>query len=1163
MVTQQQLRQRTLQQAVRAGQVQRQLESQRRQLEAQRQAKMQELKVGVPGVPPTAEQTAYRILEGSIQQTLQSRSPRTYRGTDIARARKAFSDAGLDPSLAETYYKLGVSAPGTPYAKRMGKMAELEPWRYAEDVVPIGIGEIGVAIPEPPPLPLTPEFGVVGVAPERTIFSKIYGTAAHYLGVTGRRAEEIYVEPVKEFARDVPEFVTERVVPSIVEFAGPKIEYVAKQPIISTALDMPAFTPGISIGPLDVLPGVDKRVTVGQVIATEPKIRRFLTKAAIKGAEISYEETFGRLPPESRPGRLVSTFEEYSQIMEDVRAGKVKREDVDWSQYIIPYTPEEFGKVVGVGAAVTPYIAAGPLAPVLLAGDVILAREDYQDAPEIAEKEAEKHYKDYIKTDLEEGESYVSKEEYMNIVVPQLETEIKNQALVAMGVSGAFLGIGALWKVGSALKKFVPRKKFTFAGRKMSQVKYDKLMKQIEQRAKQEAQVLKLRVEREPLVPKVKMDIFGVGKQKEVVGSVEKLTMADDLFNLKVFKTEKEAIKFVEGMTKTRTGITRGFLEKPGLPKVPKAYITGADSFTLSSSLSTARGDKMVQFSYQLGAQGKPMNVHLQLVTIPKGSKHSEILFYKVGRSRVKTFKKDGLIVTREIHDPYILVDKLVADVGKVKVGKIDETIWRMYQPNFRKVKFKKTRLSHYELLDDWVDKIPTKTELKNLFEAGKKAEKHVIIERLSPKDIEARLGLVGRRDLFGVEAEIIKPYDVTIFGVGKKEAPDLIRIPKWFKEVPPKPKVVKEIPKDIILRDITGRQILTTKQISELPPLTIIPPPPKIKVPTPKIKVTPPVSKVGEGLPYMVGGLGVSIPDIKVTPVPVVEMIDTIERAPDKVLDIDILPSKVGVTDWGVGLARDRIDITPRVISDIKPIVVTKPALKIKPIVKLEPLVKMFQPTVIRPISRVVQVPRAIQVPRLKVAQVLRVAPSVAVTPAIIPRITPRPTPKKPPLVPPTLKLEFPQRPRRPPKKKLPPEVGYGIEIRRKGKWEKAKIPYAFATKEGAHAVGMEKTVKEAAASYRIVKSLKPVKRTRKKPSALHKVMFRPGKEKNVMVQKKLLRITTPGEIRQISLKGAAARRGGQTWGISKPKKVVKKKSTKKKKKKVLNTKNLKGGKK
>ena len=94
-----------------------------------------------------------------------------------------------------------------------------------------------------------------------------------------------------------------------------------------------------------------------------------------------------------------------------------------------------------------------------------------------------------------------------------------------------------------------------------------------------------------------------------------------------------------------------------------------------------------------------------------------------------------------------------------------------------------------------------------------------------------------------------------------------------------------------------------------------------------------------------------------------------------------------------------------------------------------------------------------------------------------------------------------------------------------------------------------MEKVLKEAAASYRLVKSKKPVKRTRKRPTALHKIMFRPGKEAGVKVQKRLLRITSPGEVREISLAGAAARRGVSTWGFGKPIKKAKRKVTKKRK--------------
>jgi hypothetical protein len=53
-------------------------------------------------------------------------------------------------------------------------------------------------------------------------------------------------------------------------------------------------------------------------------------------------------------------------------------------------------------------------------------------------------------------------------------------------------------------------------------------------------------------------------------------------------------------------------------------------------------------------------------------------------------------------------------------------------------------------------------------------------------------------------------------------------------------------------------------------------------------------------------------------------------------------------------------------------------------------------------------------------------------------------------------------------------PKQGFSYEIRRKGKWERGKVPYAFATEEGAEAYAQKKVLKEAAASYKVVKAKK-----------------------------------------------------------------------------------------
>jgi len=138
-------------------------------------------------------------------------------------------------------------------------------------------------------------------------------------------------------------------------------------------------------------------------------------------------------------------------------------------------------------------------------------------------------------------------------------------------------------------------------------------------------------------------------------------------------------------------------------------------------------------------------------------------------------------------------------------------------------------------------------------------------------------------------------------------------------------------------------------------------------------------------------------------------------------------------------------------------------------------------------------------------------------------------------------------------------PEQGYTFEVRRKGKWERAKVPFAFATEEGAEATAQERVLQEAAASYRVIKARKGrrVVKTRKKVSPYRKVLFRPGKG-GAMVQKKLLRILTPGEKVEISYAGGIARMkkaklqlGFQTPLKPKPKKKSKSKKSKKKRSK------------
>ena len=928
----------------------------------------------------------------------------------------------------------------------------------------------------------------------------------------------------------------------------------------------------IDIGPtpMDLIPGFED-VTIGETIAAPAKGVKLVAK--FTGEQ--FEDIYGRVSEAtgvSFVGIPVEKRLEYAQLEEDLRTGEITRTEFtkQAEELKTKVEPEAFGKgvetVVGIGGYVGASLVPGGL-PGLLASEVESARQDFQNASELARKEAEKSYEEYLKQPLEEGFEYATEEEFIAEVTPQFEAEIKNQALMAMGMSAGFLIGGATLKLGGKLMKYVPRKKFTFAGRKLSKVKYDKQIKLIQESkvkvAKQELDVFKIRGERELLVPKTESLFMGKGISREVVGKASKVevaSFADDLFkNFKVFKTREEAVKFVEGMSKIKTKSAAGFPTKLDLrvgtlgdisktvrlPKVGKEWITRGESYSLSSSLKIKGVDKVVTFNYQLGSQGRPINLGLQITTIPKNSRYGRLLFFKSGKKGA-----------------YNLVDDLVVDVGPMKTIKVGEDIFRTYKPNFRRIKFDKKRLLPDEF-GAYISRVPTKTKLKTLFEAGKKADRQTVIEKLTKAGFEIRVG--GRIIDRGVAARVTfaRKYDIKILGVGEKQA-ELFKIPKVL-EGPPK--VIPKTPFAKTFGVDKGVSPLTLKQVQVLD----LPPPSLIIVP----KIKPPIVKVAKviappsprELPYMVGGLGLKeIPYAGKGLYEVTEPSPSFVALPGKILPLYEAPPSVISKDMFEPLSitkeaiiePTKVIVKPSVFLGMKPEVRVEEVLKLKPITKtiVTPVLAPVLLPKVRELVKIAQFPvlRPRLIERLKVAQIL-ITPTIAV-PSFVqrPRLEiPRPIPKKPIIKIP--KLEVPSMVRRPPRKKPVPRVGYGFEIKRRGKWERAKIPYAFATKEGAHAVAMERVLKEAAASYRLVKSKKPVKRTRKKPTPIQKIMFRPGKEAGVKVQKKLLRITSPGEVREISLAGAAARRGVSTWGLKKPikakRKAVKKKSKSKNKKK------------
>ena len=259
------------------------------------------------------------------------------------------------------------------------------------------------------------------------------------------------------------------------------------------------------------------------------------------------------------------------------------------------------------------------------------------------------------------------------------------------------------------------------------------------------------------------------------------------------------------------------------------------------------------------------------------------------------------------------------------------------------------------------------------------------------------------------------------------------------------------------------------------------------------------------------------------------------------------------------------QLDIKPKlIVSDkLKPLYISKPKItqiprekitqipieKITPFVIDKPKELITQKFDLGFVSKLAE--RSIQVPRAIVRPSF-VSPKIKVRP-------PRPIrPLKPmPKIPIILSGRYVRKTikKKPIKKKpiVKKRIGYSFEVKRKGKWEESELPYAFATLEGAEAVAQKKVLGEAAASYIIVGARKGKKviSTGRVINPLENVLFRKGKG-GTKVQKKLFRILSPGEKKEISYAGGLARKKSKPFLKSTlTKKTKSKKKTKKKKRK------------
>lgn len=167
-------------------------------------------------------------------------------------------------------------------------------------------------------------------------------------------------------------------------------------------------------------------------------------------------------------------------------------------------------------------------------------------------------------------------------------------------------------------------------------------------------------------------------------------------------------------------------------------------------------------------------------------------------------------------------------------------------------------------------------------------------------------------------------------------------------------------------------------------------------------------------------------------------------------------------------------------------------------------------------------QLPAVTQTQVQTVQQIIPTRAGIPGSPVPSPQIFIRLPPVIPTLEPTKKKIEKISRPRMP--------TGFEIQVRKRGKFIPLS-PYSYPKGE-AIAIGSREVLRTARATFRVIPSTKPLRITGAEVSASAlATAFRPPKRPTgaiEFVQRRGMRISSPGEIRAISLAGAAARRTG-----------------------------------
>ena len=670
-------------------------------------------------------------------------------------------------------------------------------------------------------------------------------------------------------------------------------------------------------------------------------------------------------------------------------------------------------------------------------------------------------------------------------------------------------------------------------------------------------------------------ETIGIGEK--LMSKTEANALADTLVNMKIYKTKVQAIKEIREMTLTQA--TKKFTQLQGIPvprigaagevlgwnikRLPKIKYTPEKYLVPKPQQFVGAGEgwKTKAFDLQLyggapiGVKGKILKPEWSLIKMPKlsskelaklaktgkpgVSSYAEIFTFKPGKTSTSYLKGKGVTLKKDVFQAF-RVKKTFAKVKdfktiSIKTPKGIKKI-RSYIPEFRQLKGTKfKRATPLDVAKEIISPVDQK-KLARLYKKSLPIEEQKIVEIIIPRGKEVRLGRV----------KLVKDGTTFYDAKGVEVANKFLRISKG--------KGVGRVSSRLTM---PLESPVTLPGATKLPRLTKVSPVSLSKVPSIKPFTTTIKKKaVQESIqkialkkvvtPSYVGGSGgeasASLYDM--------EGVITQKMAQEELLSLGssrfqfprisglkYAPIDISVKDIGLGMrfAPGAVILLPQEkiqTKELSQIMIKQPMMKEaliqKPILESgliqQPMMKealIQQPVIQQRIQQQLIQQQMLQ-PQMKQIQVIK----PQVTTITQPRITS--TIKLPvieiPIVPPVIIIpptgdKF--RPRRPLLPRRPAPQAFALEIKRRGKF--VRVAKGLG-RESALALGKRKTSREAAATFRLTKVGGPARRTRIRSTAIEKVLFRLGKKPGEYVQKKRLRIVTPGEVKQISYVGAAA---------------------------------------